>query len=518
MVLPGLTAVVERPPAPPEPLRSDIAVFAGRTLRGPVGVATPVAGWREYQARYGGLADRATPYAVQAYFDNGGELAWLLRLEGPEAVGATGRWVIGEVTDQGVWAPEAPSRAGFQTDVYRIEATSPGSWANGIEVRFELRVMGSDGRPELDVRVTVPGQQPEHFDRLAPETVAQSLTASGYIRLHHDGVATIPVAGPTPGPQAAVWIVTLDGGSDDRPTVAEYLAGAGTMADLDEPALVTMPDLNTDLLSPFDRAEVTNRVVGDAAASLDRLVLLDVPPDRLAPGEAASWADELRSTLGDPQLWRAAAVYHPPLRVADPLGGPAQPLRTIPPGGGVAGVVSRLDRERGPHHTPANAVIYEATDVVEVFDRIGQDQLYRAGINNLRCTPGRGIEIWGGRTLDRDPPGSFVAHRRLLHRLVRAAHRVAEPLVFDVNGPELWLTVVRALTTVLLEAYRSGGLKGLTPEEAFRVQCDEELNPPTERDDGRVLCLVSLAPASPMEFIVLRLTFGLQGALEVVEA
>ncbi|MGB5759508.1 MAG: phage tail sheath family protein, partial [Acidimicrobiales bacterium] len=190
----------------------------------------------------------------------------------------------------------------------------------------------------------------------------------------------------------------------------------------------------------------------------------------------------------------------------------------IPPGGGVAGVVSRLDRERGPHHTPANAVIYEATDVVEVFDRIGQDQLYRAGINNLRCTPGRGIEIWGGRTLDRDPPGSFVAHRRLLHRLVRAAHRVAEPLVFDVNGPELWLTVVRALTTVLLEAYRSGGLKGLTPEEAFRVQCDEELNPPTERDDGRVLCLVSLAPASPMEFIVLRLTFGLQGALEVVEA
>jgi Bacteriophage tail sheath protein len=70
---------------------------------------------------------------------------------------------------------------------------------------------------------------------------------------------------------------------------------------------------------------------------------------------------------------------------------------------------------------------------------------------------------------------------------------------------------------VLLEAWRAGGLKGAAPDEAFRVRCDEATNPPHAVAAGRLLCEIDLAPATPMEFVTIRLTIGRQGQLEVVE-
>ena len=113
--------------------------------------------------------------------------------------------------------------------------------------------------------------------------------------------------------------------------------------------------------------------------------------------------------------------------------------------------------------------------------------------------------------------GRFVAHRRLLHRLVRAIRRVAEPLVFDDNTPALRLTLVRGITSLLLEAFRSGALRGARPDDAFRVACDDSNNPP-EQHPGLVVCDVEVAPAVPMEFIRIRLALGQEGRLEVVEA
>jgi phage tail sheath protein FI len=175
-----------------------------------------------------------------------------------------------------------------------------------------------------------------------------------------------------------------------------------------------------------------------------------------------------------------------------------------------------LDRERGAHHTPA---VEPMIGVVDLEIDVGRDDhavLNEQGVNVLRCVPGRGFAIWGGRTLERDRQHRHVAHRRLIHRLVRAIRNVAEPLVFETNGPELWLQLVRGITSVLLEAWRSGALKGQRAEEAFRVQCDAETNPPEEIDLGRCLCRVSVAPAVPMEFITLRLALGRDGALEVL--
>jgi phage tail sheath protein FI len=202
---------------------------------------------------------------------------------------------------------------------------------------------------------------------------------------------------------------------------------------------------------------------------------------------------------------------------------PLHPYLRLPPSGHVAGVISRLDRERGAHHTPANAPVIEATDVVPRLDGDEQVFLHPAGVNLVRCIPGRGLMVWGSRTLDRGSPGDlgngrFIAHRRLVHRLVRAARRVAEPLVFDVNGPELWLALVRALTSVLLEAFRAGALQGARPEEGFYVKCDAQTNTADDIDNGRCICEVGVAPAKPMEFIVLKVALLANGTLEVVES
>ena len=138
----------------------------------------------------------------------------------------------------------------------------------------------------------------------------------------------------------------------------------------------------------------------------------------------------------------------------------------------------------------------------------------------LKCSPGRGLLVWGGRVLGAldNQLGGFLAHRRLIHVLVRAIRRVAEPLVFDTNGPQLWLAFVRSITSVLLEAYRAGALKGVRPEEAFQVKCDAETNPPEQVDNGLCVCEVKLAPAVPMEFITLRVAVSGDGTLEVFES
>ncbi len=189
----------------------------------------------------------------------------------------------------------------------------------------------------------------------------------------------------------------------------------------------------------------------------------------------------------------------------------------MPACGHVLGVIARLDGERGAHHTPANAVLMDAVDLAVEFPEPQQVRLFESGVDLVRCTRGRGLLVWGGRTLAADPRGRYVAHRRLVHLLVRAFRRVATPLVFDVNSPELRLALVRALTSVLLAAFQAGALAGARPEQAFRVVCDDTNNPP-EQDPAQVVCEVEVAPAVPMEFVRLRLVLGQDRGLEVIEA
>ncbi|MFV2119006.1 phage tail sheath family protein [Streptomyces sp. Act-28] len=281
-------------------------------------------------------------------------------------------------------------------------------------------------------------------------------------------------------------------------------------AELPEPALVALPDLGTDLVGSA-HTDVVLALLRSVAPLHDRLAVLDVPPRLSSVDEVTGWARSLALT-GDSRLLGCAAVYHPALRAPDGNG-----LCTVPASGHVLGVIARLDGERGAHHTPANAVVLEAVDLAVEFPEPQQERLFDAGVDLVRCTRGRGLVVWGGRTLSADPRTRHIAHRRLVHLLVRAVRRAAGPLVFDLNTPELRLTLVRAVTSVLLSAFRAGALAGARPEQAFRVVCDDTNNPP-EQDPARLVCEIEVAPAVPMEFIRLRLVLGQDRGLEVIEA
>jgi uncharacterized protein len=334
------------------------------------------------------------------------------------------------------------------------------------------------------------------------------LTASRLIRLVPDGSAGAP---DPDGPISLTWNLVLAGGTDAEPDREDYASAVRTQAELPEPALVALPDLGADLTDP-DHTELVLTLLGVVSPLLDRLVVLDVPPRMSSVDAVLAWVRSL-ADLGDDALLAAVAVYHPPLRAPELVG---TGLRTVPASGHVAGLIARLDGERGAAHTPANATLLDAVDLDVEYPEPQQVRLFEGGVDLVRCLRGRGLVVWGGRTLSNNPQRRYIAHRRLLHLLVRAIRRVAEPLVFEVNSPELRLALVRGVTSVLLEAFRTGALAGARPEQAFRVVCDETNNPP-EQDPAQVVCEIEVAPATPMEFIQLRLVLGQDRGLEVIE-
>jgi hypothetical protein len=520
-LLPGLRFEVRAPAPPVSPLRTDIAGFIGRTLRGPLGEAVRVDGWRRYQEIFGGVVpDADTPFAARGYFENGGEIAYVIRVLGMPYSRAAGRWVVGTTdTSTGAWSADAPGGGGFEAAEFDIVAATPGTWANGLRVTLQYRFRGQEGTPEVDIEVQPPLEATEYLLGLpADDLVAAVAARSRFIRLA--AVTARPSQGPHSGPRRLVWPpVLLRDAIEARAGYADYFAAANLLAAQREVAIVTAPDLSTRAGDDAQRTSVFALLVGLAETTHDRQYIAEVPPDLERASDVLAWVKEQRAGL-DEDFSRSVAVYHPRLRVTDPLGGLAAPLREVSPVGHVAGVFSRLDRIRGAHHTPANALLHDAVDVSVAYDADEQGALAMGGVNPLRCAPNQGLLVWGGRTaLDPalGPSGLFVAHRRLIHRLVRAIRRVAEPLVFEVNGPDLWLALVRAITSVLLEAWRAGALKGQRVEQAFLVRCDETTNPPENEDQGQVVCEVSVAPATPMEFITLRIAVSREGLLEVIE-
>jgi len=503
---PGLAFEVARPPADPSPLRSDVAAFVGPTRRGPIGVPTRVEGWREYVRAFGGLdRDLDTPYALRGYFENGGQVAWIIRVAAPNAMASSATWT-------------AKGLAALGNGIFQISAATPGSWSRNARVSLRYRGRTATGTSTVDVSVRTSDEIEELRSLSAADLVAQVAARSRLISIEQ--VGTAPPS--TPRGFATDTVVLDQSGSAATPQFEDYLDAIDMLLDIPEAAIVAFPEVH-DLGESY-----ASRVTRTAAAAFDplhdRLVLVDLPRDapnlRWQVDDILAW---VRATLGrgdddktwTARWWRSAALYHPWVRVDDPLGGAASPARDIPPSGHVAGVISKLDRERGPGSTPANTALLGVLDLREDYSNDEQALLNPEGVDLLRCVPAIGFSVWGGRTLDRTTP--FVAHRRLLHRLVRAIRRVAEPLVFETNGPILWFTFVRSVTAVLLDAWRSGALAGTRPEEAFGVVCDATTNPPEEIDAGRCLCNIEFAPAVPMEFILIRVALSRDGSLEVLQ-
>jgi phage tail sheath protein FI len=183
----------------------------------------------------------------------------------------------------------------------------------------------------------------------------------------------------------------------------------------------------------------------------------------------------------------------------------------IPPSGHIAGIFSRSDSKVGVFKAPANEEVRGALDLsvrrglrTTIDNRI-QDQLNPEGINCLRAFQGRGIRVWGARTLSRDPDWRYVNVRRLVLTLNRWIEMNMAWAAFEPNTPQLWVRIKRELNTYLTELWRAGALFGQAAEQAFFVQCDSETNPPQIREAGQAVTLIGLAPGRPAEFLIIRI-------------
>ena len=185
-----------------------------------------------------------------------------------------------------------------------------------------------------------------------------------------------------------------------------------------------------------------------------------------------------------------------------------------PPSGGICGIYSRVDATRGVHKAPANEIFRTAIGLKYDLTDAEQELLNPKGINCIRDFPGRGIRVWGARTISSNPEWRYINVRRLFCMVEQALQNGTNWVVFEPNTRDLWKKITRNITAFLLNTWRSGALFGDTPEEAFYVRCDDELNPPESIDAGYVVCEIGLAPAKPAEFVVFRVSQKVLGEEE----
>jgi phage tail sheath protein FI len=198
-----------------------------------------------------------------------------------------------------------------------------------------------------------------------------------------------------------------------------------------------------------------------------------------------------------------ATLYWPWLKVMNPLAGKAE---FMPPSGHVAGIWARNDDTRGVHKAPANEVVRGAVSLELNITKGEHDQLNPVAVNCIRSFPGQGIRVWGARTLSSDPEWRYLNVRRLFNFVEESILSGTNWVVFEPNDPKLWDSVKRTVTMFLRRVWRDGALFGRTPNEAFFVKCDEENNPPENRDVGILTVEIGIAPVKPAEFVVFRIS------------
>ncbi len=228
----------------------------------------------------------------------------------------------------------------------------------------------------------------------------------------------------------------------------------------------------------------------------DRLAILDPPP-----GLNAQQIKEWRVDKAGYDS-KQAALYWPWIKVFDPATGQNQ---FVPPSGHMAGVWARSDATRGVHKAPANEVVRGAIKLELNITKTEHDLLNPHGINVVRSFPGRGIRVWGARTLSSDPAWRYINVRRLFNYLEESIMNGTQWVVFEPNDFDLWQRIRRTIASFLVRQWRDGALFGQTADEAFYVKCDSETNPAENIDAGQVTCEIGIAPVKPAEFVVFRL-------------
>ncbi|MFI5726204.1 phage tail sheath family protein [Streptomyces cyaneofuscatus] len=484
---------------PIEGVGTAVAAFVGFAETGPFHQPTLVTNWDQYVQTFGTFtADTYLTHAVYGFFANGGGAAYIVRIGGPAqgASGATAPGAVGQAP-----APVAlggflvAAKSGTGADL-SVEIADP-EGENPPEDRFKLLVRQAGKVVEtydVSTRKNVKGYLvTQARDSKLVQVTEQPGTAQSRPEKQTVALAPAPASG-TPGSGVA------------RLDASEYVGdaaartGFGGLESIDEITMVAVPDL----MSAYQRGEIDAEgvktvqlaVISHCEQMGDRVAVLDTPPGMNAQ-QVRNWRNDEAGYDS-----RYATLYYPWVKVFDPAAGRNS---LVPPSGHVAGVWARSDGERGVHKAPANEVIRGAVDLEIRLSKGEQDLLNPIGVNCVRAFPGRGIRIWGARTLSSDPAWRYLNVRRLFNYLEESILIGTQWVVFEPNDDRLWSSIRRNVTAFLTEEWRRGALFGRTAEEAFYVRCDRSNNPQESIDLGQVVCEIGVAPVKPAEFVVFRL-------------
>lgn len=226
-----------------------------------------------------------------------------------------------------------------------------------------------------------------------------------------------------------------------------------------------------------------------------RFAVLDVPKDAKKIDDIIAHRDIFDSDY--------AALYHPWLEVFDPLD---KKNLAIPPSGSVVGIYARSDNTRGVHKAPANEPVRACVGLDCQFNKGEQDVLNPKGVNLIRSFPGMGIRVWGARTATSNPSWKYINVRRLFIFIEESIKANTNWAVFEPNDEVLWVRVKRTIDVFLTGLWRNGYLAGTATSEAFFVNIGRETMSQDDIDNGRLVCVIGVAPVKPAEFVIFRIS------------
>ena len=274
----------------------------------------------------------------------------------------------------------------------------------------------------------------------------------------------------------------------------DYSTGFKQFESIEDISIVAAPG-STWLASTRvdDVAAITNLLIAHAEKMRYRIAIID-PPE----GQKIADVRKLKAKLDS----KYAALYYPWVTVFD--GVTRQPLN-LPPSGFVAGIYARNDTERAVYKAPANEVVRGAIGFETLINTAQQEVLNPEGINAFRFFEGRGNRLWGARTISSDPEWKYVNLRRYFAYLERSVDKGTQWAVFEPNGEALWANVRATIRDFLMNEWANGALLGDKPEKAFFVRCDRSTMTQNDLDNGRLVCLIGVAPLRPAEFVIFRI-------------
>jgi phage tail sheath protein FI len=207
------------------------------------------------------------------------------------------------------------------------------------------------------------------------------------------------------------------------------------------------------------------------------------------------------SAITKPRDSSYAALYYPWLYVK--LNANTKAL--VPPGGHIAGIYARVDSTKGVNKAPADEQLNGITGVEHSVSNLQVQTLNPRGINCIRNFEGRGILVWGARTLSiSDLEYKYINVRRLLIYLEQSIVKGTAWAVFEQNNEATWAKIATYVKEFLIQAWKEGKLQGAKPQEAYFVKCDRTTMTQNDIEAGRLIIEVGVAAVKPAEFTILR--------------